>query len=99
MDRVVHIWEAAARQQSRVRGVYQHLAAQPGYAWRAAVVTFLLILTVPVILFILAALLIAMVVFSALGLAGAIVQRLRGALPRRDGRENVRVIVRNSDVT
>ncbi|MHC4107016.1 MAG: hypothetical protein ACYSTY_02910 [Planctomycetota bacterium] len=82
--------------------VWRLAASQPGWPLRIALLTFLLVLALPIILLALVAILLASAVFAVLALAQRTTERLRGRgrgqgrglLGRRDGRENVRVIQR-----
>ncbi len=75
-------------------------ASRPGWPLRIALLTFLLVLGLPIILLALVAILLAAAVFAVLALAHRTIDRIRGwgqgrgLLGRRDGRENVRVIER-----
>ncbi len=82
--------------------VWRLATSRPGWPLRIALLTFLLVLGLPIILLALVAILLASAVFAVLALAHGTIERLRGRgrgqgrglLGRRDGRENVRVIQR-----
>ncbi len=86
----------------RMGSVWRLAASQPGWPLRIALLTFLLVLGLPIILLALVAILLAAAVFAVLALAHGTIERIRrrgrgqgrGLLGRRDGRENVRVIQR-----
>lgn len=87
----------------RAAGVYRRVAAQSSNpAARLALMVFVLILTIPVILFVLFAAAVALAAFTILSLAQRVRSGIRGLFtragnsitPRSDGRENVRVIER-----
>ncbi len=80
----------------RVGSVWRLAASQPGWPLRIALLTFLLVLGLPIILLTVVAILLAAAVFAVLALAHRTIERIRGRglLGRRDGRENVRVIQR-----
>jgi uncharacterized membrane protein HdeD (DUF308 family) len=69
---------------------------QPGWVWRVALGVVAFIIVLPVILLVMLALATGVMVFGALALASMAARRVRDAfgLAKRDGRENVRVIVR-----
>ena len=81
----------------RATAIWQTAASQPSWISRAVLVTFLLVIGIPIFLLVLLALLVATVVFALLWGANALMTKMRGVLPRRDGRQNVRVIQRNQD--
>jgi len=83
-----------AEQSSRVASVWRSAAAQPGWVTRVALLTFLLVVGLPILLLLVLAVVFAAAVFGVLALVNAALVRLRGALPQRDGRSNVRVIRR-----
>ena len=88
----------------RMGSVWRLAASRPGWPLRIALLTFLLVLGLPIILLGLVAILLATAVFAVLALAHRTIERIRGLgrgrirgrglLGRRDGRENVRVIQR-----
>ncbi len=82
----------------RMGSVWRLAASRPGWPLRIALLTFLLVLGLPIILLALVAILLASAVFAVLALAHRTIERFqgrgRGLLGRRDGRENVRVIER-----
>ena len=84
-----------AQQSSRVASVWRAAAAQPGWITRVALLIFLLVVGLPILLLLVLAVVFAAVVFGVLALVNAALVRLRAALPRRDGRSNVRVIRRS----
>lgn len=67
---------------------------QPNWAVRAAIMTFLLLVALPILLLLFVAGLAAVAVFSILAGANWVLSRLKGNQPPRDGRRNVRVIDR-----
>ncbi len=87
-----------AEQSSRVASVWRSAAAQPGWITRVALLTFLLVVGLPILLLLVMAVIFAAAVFGVLALVNVVLVRLRGALPQRDGRSNVRVIRRGPDV-
>ncbi len=82
-------------QSSRVASMWRSAAAQPGWITRAALLTVLLVVGLPILLLLVMAVIFAAAVFGVLALVNAALVRLRGALPQRDGRSNVRVIRRS----
>ena len=85
--------------RGRVRSAFHVVHGQPGWVTRAALLVFLLVIGLPIIVLILLAFMLAAVVFGVLALVNAVVSRVRGGSPGSlapsEGRENVRVIVRD----
>lgn len=95
MIRVERISTFANEGTGRAQVLFRSVAAQPSWIARIALMTFLLVIGLPILLLFLLALLAGVLIFSVLAVANAIVLRVRGLLGRRsDGRENVRVIQR-----
>lgn len=80
---------------SRVVGTVRYVASQPSWITRAALMVFLLVIGLPILLLLLIAIALAVIVFGSLALINALVTKVRGMLPGRTGRSNVRVIVRD----
>ena len=78
----------------RVSSLWQVASAQPGWVNRLALMTFILVIAVPVFLLVVAALIAASAVFGILWGFNFLLMKVRGILPRSDVRENVRVIRR-----
>ena len=74
--------------------MWRAASTQPGWLGRAVLLTFILVIAVPIFLLVALALLAAMAVFAVLFSVNYLAMKIRGALPKRDGRENVRVIER-----
>lgn len=80
---------------NRAQAVFRTVAGQPSWITRIALMTFLIIISIPILLLLLLAVLAAIIIFSVLALANAAVIAIRALLgPRSSGRENVRVIRR-----
>ncbi len=94
MDRVVRIPTVTAEQRERAVRGYRWLVSQPSWVVRLALVVFLLLVGLPLLLLAVVAVIAATIVFTSLALINAGVAKLRGFLPKRDGRSNVRVIKR-----
>ncbi len=94
MDRVVRIPTVTAEQRERAVRGYRWLTSQPSWVVRLALLIFILVVGVPLLLLAIVAVLAAIIVFTGLALINAGVAKLRGFLPKRDGRSNVRVIKR-----
>jgi hypothetical protein len=94
MFRVVRLAQYASEGQERAGAAWRAVNTQPGWIVKATVFAFLLVVGVPVVLLLLLALLVAGLLFAVLWGANALVRRLKGLMPQRDGRENVRVIRR-----
>jgi uncharacterized membrane protein HdeD (DUF308 family) len=87
----VNVRNYATSGSERASAAWQSINAQPSWLARAVVWAFLLVVALPVLLLLFVALLVATVVFGVLWLVN---QALLLVRPRRDGRENVRVIRR-----
>jgi hypothetical protein len=68
--------------------------SQPGWITRLAAIAVLMVIGLPIFLLVMFAFLVGGIVFAFLALTNALVVKVKGVLPRRDGRENVRVIHR-----
>lgn len=78
----------------RVSAAVSAIRSQPGWVTRFALMTFLIVISLPILLLVLLAIVASVIVFGILAGVNALVARIRGGLPQRDGRENVRVIRR-----
>jgi hypothetical protein len=67
---------------------------QRNWMWRSVLGVVVLVVLLPLLLLVFLALLAGAMVFGLLAGAAMLVQRVRGVLPRSDGRENVRIIPR-----
>lgn len=94
-DRVIQVWTFGGRQRDRWATGYRWAASQPGWIARLALLTFLLIIVLPIALLVGLAILAGAAVFGGLALVNAGISRLKGAVTG-DGRSNVRVIRRDS---
>ena len=72
----------------------QRLRSQPSWITRAATMAFVIVIAIPIILLVMFALLVGVFVFAVLAALNLLLTRISPRLPRRDGRENVRVIRR-----
>lgn len=94
MLRIVRIREYARDGSDRTRAAWEHVTQQPSWIIRVALAVFFVILAIPIVLLLLIAFLAALVIFSMLAIVNACLNAVRGLGPRRDGRDNVRVIRR-----
>ena len=94
MIRIDRISTFSGNGAHRAAAAWQTAASQPSWVARAALVVFLIVIGLPLMLLFLLALLLAVIVFTALAGVNFIIAKVRGILPRSDGRENVRVIQR-----
>lgn len=78
----------------RLAGVFRTVQSQPSWISRAALLVFVLVIGIPILLLALLAVFAAVVVFGMLSLFHGLTTRLRGLMPRNDGRANVRVMHR-----
>lgn len=97
MDRVPRFTTFTSPGAQRVSAIWQTAASQPSWISRVVLMTFILIIAIPIFLLVMLALLAASVVFGVLWIANTLVMKIRGTLPHRDGRKNVRVIQRRDD--
>ena len=93
MERVVQVRVDAADPQvgPEAHGQTPIHIRRPSLAMRVAVLTFLVIVGLPLLILIGLAAVVAAAVFGGLALLTAARRRFEAALPGRDGRENVRV--------
>jgi len=94
MFRVVRLAQYANEGQQRAGAAWRTINTQPGWIVKATVFAFLLVVGVPVVLLLMLALFVAGLLFAVLWSINALIRRLKGLMPQRDGRENVRVIRR-----
>ena len=94
MFRVVRFAQYASEGQQRATAAWRAVNTQPGWIVKATVFAFLLVVGVPIVLLLLLALIVAGLLFAVLWSVNALIRRLKGLLPHRDGRRNVRVIRR-----
>ena len=81
----------------RVGAAWRTAAAQPSWMSRAVLLTFILVIGIPIFLLVSVALIAASLVFSVLWGFNYLMIKVKGALPHNDGREGVKVI-RRKDV-
>jgi len=79
----------------RMAQAFQAAQGQPNWVVRLAILTFLLIIGIPILLLLMAAGLAAALVFMVLSAINWVMVRLGGAKSKDDGRRNVRVIKRD----
>ena len=94
MDPRIRFTEFSTRGARRVSAIWQTASAQPSWVSRVALITFILVIGVPIFLLVTLALIAATFVFAVLIGVNWLLTRIRGTLPVRDGRDNVRVIQR-----
>lgn len=81
--------------RQRAGTAWQRINTQPSWVVKASIIAFALVIGVPLLLLVLAAVLVGTLVFLVMLCMHSVWAWFRGAvLPRRDGRENVRVIRR-----
>ena len=98
MDPQIRFTQFSTRGARRVSAMWQTAAAQPSWVSRVALITFILVIGVPIFLLVTLALAAASFVFAILLGVNYVLMKIRGAMPHRDGRKNVRVIERRDDV-
>ena len=94
MFRVTRISNIAGPGAQRASQAWQAINTQPSWIVKATTLAFLLVVGIPVLLLVLVALIVAAALFTVLWGVNRLITAFRGALPRDDGRENVRVIRR-----
>ncbi len=94
MNRAVRIRVFSGEQRDRAARGYRWVVSQPGWITRVALLSFLVVVGLPVLLLLVLAVAASVLVFGGLALLNAGAVRLRGMLPRRGGRRNVRVVGR-----
>jgi hypothetical protein len=89
------------RQHETLGPWYQKFERQPSWVTKAALISAVLIIGIPLVLLALTAILVGLAVFTVLGLVASGIATIRGLVagqlprgPRPDGRRNVRVIRR-----
>ena len=85
----------AGQGATRASAIWQTAASQPSWLSRIVLMTFILVIALPIFVLVLLALFVASIVFAALWGVNYLVAKVRGALPHSDGRKNVRVIRRD----
>ncbi|MCZ6835570.1 MAG: hypothetical protein O7G85_07335 [Planctomycetota bacterium] len=78
----------------RASAVWQSAATQPSWISRVVLMTFILVIAVPIFLLVALALVAASLVFGVLWGVNFLMLKVKGVLPHNDGRKNVRVIQR-----
>ena len=91
MERVVQVRVIGSSPQGGPEAAGYGRAARPPLALRIAVMTFLVIVGLPLLLLFGFAAAMAALVFGGLALLTVAGRRIKAALPGNDGRENVRV--------
>jgi hypothetical protein len=94
MIRITRISTFTEQGTQRAARAWQTVASQPSWIARIALYTFLIVIGLPIAILFVLALVLAMFVFAVLAGCYWLWTRVRGALPRRDGRENVKVVRR-----
>ncbi len=96
MERVVRIQTMGSRQRERWVSGYRWAAAQPNWVLRVALLTFLLVVFLPLALLVGLAMIAGLIVLGGMALVLAAYAKLKSLLPSRHGRSsNVRVIRRD----
>ena len=98
MDPQIRFTQFSTRGAQRVSAMWQTAAAQPSWVSRFALITFILVIGVPIFLLVALALIAATFVFAVLVGVNWLLTKFKRALPVRDGRRNVRVIQRRDDI-
>lgn len=88
---VAHVVTVGSEQ---ARAAWRVAAAQPGWVRRLTLLAFLVVVGIPIALLFLLASFVALLTFGVLAGAHLLSTKVRALMPRRDGRENVRVIQR-----
>lgn len=94
MAQWLRIWQVAGACKNRIAVTASTLQSKPNWAMRVALLVAAMVIMLPIVLLTMLALMLGIIVFGVLAGASVIVTRLRGLMPRADGRENVRVVRR-----
>ncbi len=94
MIRITRITNARSAGQQRAAAAWQAINRQPSWLVKAVALVFVLVIGLPILLLAILAFLIATLFFTILWGVNRLVLAVKGRLPVRDGRENVRVIRR-----
>lgn len=99
MFRVTRFTDYTSRGANRASALWQTAATQPNWVSRFALMTFIIVIGLPIFLLVIFAIFAATFVFAMLAGVNYCLYKIRGALTHRDGRKNVRVIRRDDDQT
>ncbi len=94
MIRIDRISTFSSEGAQRAASAWQTASRQPSWITRATLLVFLVVVGLPLLMLFLLALCAATIVFGVLAGVNFILLKIRGVLPRNDGRKNVRVIER-----
>ena len=94
MLRITRIHTYTSQGAQSASQAWHRVAAQPSSITRIALLTFLFVIGIPILLLLMVAIVLSVIVFTLLSLSYGIWMRLRGTVPRKDGRENVRIMHR-----
>lgn len=94
MQNAERISQMFSQHAQRAAHGYRAVQAQPNWVTRIALLTFVIVIGVPIAILVLFALFAAVAVFFVLALFATLVAKVRGSFPGDDGRSNVRVIQR-----
>jgi len=97
MMRVIRMAQYANEGQQRATAAWQALNTQPSWVVKATIAAFVLVVGVPIVLLLVFAFFVSAVLFGVLWCVNQVIGGFRGALPQREGRENVRVIRRGEE--
>ena len=79
----------------QVAGMFQRANRQPNWIMKSAVLAFLIVVGIPILILLLAAAVVATVVFAVLTACNLLLGRLKKGSTPDSGRQNVRVINRD----
>ena len=82
----------SSRGFERAAAALRLVQSQPGWITRLAALVMLIVIGLPIFLLVMLALFAGGFVFALLALFNGLALKIRSVLPRRDGRENVRII-------
>jgi membrane protein required for beta-lactamase induction len=95
---MVRVVQIVTQSSERAGEAWRNINAQPSWIVRASLIAFILVVVIPIVLLVMFAFLVASLLFGLLWLVHRAMSGFRGLFPGRDGRANVRVIVRRDDV-
>ena len=88
------VFRVASTGSQRAGQAWRMASRQPSWITRLTVLTFLIVVGIPIALLILGAVFAAAIIFGVLVLFNSLLMKIKRLLPKRDGRQNVRVIRR-----
>lgn len=95
MEQTDKIRSFTSQQRQRAARSYQWIASQPSWVMRLALLSFFIVVVLPIMLLVFIAVAAMVLVFGSLAAVNVLFNKLKNLLPTRDGRSNVKVIRRD----